>query len=466
MVKDTPDKYDVLPLKLRSALRSQLAASQQATCSALQWLGIIRNLETKGVSRTEIEWSGILRHLEANPARQVHLSELFTFLFSSPPCDLVLQRHISDEFSPDVRFVKQARPAVLPPETIQGGRREVRLLHYTDRSFGFCIWLHVDVAPSLFGRHRYWSFSVPSGWKHLPAFQNNKAFYSVADAMAYGRTLVKSMARRLEVQGFVGSAKSLNHYARFALPQGDDYSEWLMTAPNLREEYWGDHFRIKNLIAHVRTTVRTTLQGDRVLLLEEIQSDWNQELRKAIQDRKQRQRTDDCLDDIFDRIDMPPLNPYLNHWLDAALRMMLLLAVQRGYAGIAWLPGRLHAERFPEADAKGLEVFYDQIVPKAVAKLGKTWGGTCGETQFWTLSRRFDVVRVSRPDRWQVFNVDSGRVVGEGFSDFGRAEEFRRSVEKQVLEVAPCLSISHDMRADIHDDGLPHLGGIGLRPDS
>ena len=33
-------------------------------------------------------------------------------------------------------------------------------------------------------------------------------------------------------------------------------------------------------------------------------------------------------------MDPPPANPYLNHWLEAALRMMmLLLAAQRGYAG-------------------------------------------------------------------------------------------------------------------------------------
>lgn len=460
MSKDTPDKYEVLPLKLWSPLHSHLAASQQLKSSPQQWLGIIRNLEKKGVSRTEIAWSVIISYLESSPARYVQLSELLAFVSSAPPCELVLQRHINDEFSPDVRFVKQERPAEFPPETIRCGRREVRLLHYKDRSFGFCIWLHVDVEPGLFGRHRYWSFSVPSGWKHLPSFQNDKEFYNVSEAMAYGRVLIKSMARRLEAQGFVGSAKNLNHYDRFALPHGEHYTEWLITAPNLPEGYWGEHFRIKNLIAHVRTTLRTTPQGDRVLLLEEIQSDWNQELRAAILNRKLRQLPDDYIDDYIDMIEMPPMNPYLNHWLDAALRMMLLLAVQQGYAGIAWLPGRLHAERFPEADAKGLEAFYDQIVPKAVRNIAKVWSVTLGEMRFSTLSRCFDVTMVSRPDRWRVFCVDSGRVAGDNFPDFEKAEEFRRSIETQVLEVAPCLMISPDMRADIQDDGLPCLGAI------
>ncbi|MBI5922414.1 MAG: hypothetical protein HY847_12335 [Betaproteobacteria bacterium] len=54
--------------------------------------------------------------------------------------------------------------------------------------------------------------------------------------------------------------------------------------------------------------------------------------------------------------------------------MMLMLAANQGFAGIAWLPGTLHAERFPWANAEGLKTFCDRIVPAAVEKLAKSWG--------------------------------------------------------------------------------------------
>ena len=92
-----------------------------------------------------------------------------------------------------------------------------------------------------------------------------------------------------------------------------------------------------------------------------------------------------------DDMDPPPFNPYRNHWLEAALRMMLLIAANQGFAGIAWLPGKLHAERFPWANADGLTMFYDHIVPSAAERLAKSWGAHLSVAQFPTLSRRFKV---------------------------------------------------------------------------
>ena len=140
-------------------------------------------------------------------------------------------------------------------------------------------------------------------------------------------------------------------------------------------------------MAHVRTTVRITPQGGRLLVMEEIQSDWNQALRKAIQEARVRhtEDADECdLIEWDDDLDPPPDNPYLNHWLEAALRMMLLLAANPGLAGIAWLPGTMHAERYPWANAEGLKAFYDRIVPAAAEKLAKSWGARLEAAQFST----------------------------------------------------------------------------------
>ncbi len=487
-------QYETSPLKLWSPLEHQLSACGQTKGSPQQWLGTIRNLQKKGVSAVEIEWSGLLEllgeHQESDvvisqllalaaelqavpapksgehPSQVVHVEELLARLNDAPPCELLLQRHITDEYVPLVRYEKQQRPAKLPPVVVRHGRREVWLLHYMDRTFGLCIWLHVNVDPDMFGHRGYWSFSVPRGSKKLAAQPVGRKFVSVQEAMAYGRALVERMARRLAAQGFVGQTRSLNQFSRFVLPGGEHYTEWLITAPNLPVEYWGEHFELPNIVAHVRTTERKTPAGLRLLVLEEIQSDWNQALRKAIQEaKKQQPEGAEDRDPIGwdDDMEAPPENPYLSHWLDAALRMMLLLAANQGFAGIAWLPGTLHAERFPWANAEGLTAFYDRIVPAAVEKLAKSWSARLNIAQFSTLSRKFDLRKLAGEAGWQVFNVASRKVVGEKFTTYAAAEAFRRSNEDAVIESVPALYLSDEMRDDIRDNGLPYLGAVGKR---
>lgn len=494
MPKQAPEQYEISPLKLWSSLRRYLAACGQTKGSSQQWIGTIRNLQKKGVSAVEIEWSEILSllgddaesdlvfnalsalaaDLEGNPAREraeyvppvLLIDELLDFLDDRPPCDLVLQRHITDEYAPLVHYVKQQRPAKLPPIAIRNGRREVCLLHYRDRTFGLCIWLHTEFDKGLFARHSYWSFSIPRGRKKVAPNQVKRDFRSAQEAMAYGRVLVERMSRRLKAEGFTGQTRSLNFFPSYVLPGGLNYTEWLITAPNVSEEYWGPHFNIPNIVAHVRTTERISPQGARLLVLEEIQSDWNQELRAAIQKASDQHLEDEVGNVIIewdDDLNPPPLNPYLNHWLEAALRMMLLYAANQGYAGIAWLPGKLHAERFSWANAEGLKTFYDRIVSSAVEKLAKSWGAQLAAAQIPTMSRNFIVREVTGKAKWRVLNRDSGIIVGEEFTDRYKAEEFRMSSEVPVLESVTALYISDEMRADIRKNGLPYLGAIGKR---
>lgn len=258
MQTDPLEQYDISPIKLWSLLQRQLAASKQTKGSPQQWVGAIRNLQNKGISAAEIEWSEILLVLDEHPEPVLRIDELLAFLDVKPPCELVLQRHITNEYTPFVRYEKQQRPAKLPPISVRHGRREVRLLHYMDRTFGLCIWLHVDVDADLFGHRGYWSFSVPHGAKKLARHPVGRRFVSGQAAMAYGRAVVERMARRLATEGFVGQTKSVNQFTRFALPGGEHYTEWLITAPNLSVEYWGEHFELPNIVAHVRTTERMT----------------------------------------------------------------------------------------------------------------------------------------------------------------------------------------------------------------
>jgi len=468
----TSEKYELSTLKLWSPLQRYLAINGQPRGTPQQWINTIRNLQKKGVSSVEIEWSKIIPTLEEHPAPLLSIDEVIAFLTAQPPCELVLQRHITDDYAPLAHFQRQQRPAEVLANWFPHGRREARLLHYRDRSFGLCIWLHEEIDPGFFGRHIYWSLSVPGGRKGLVPRKLVRNFGTLHEAKEYGQALVTRMARRLANAGFIGRPKSANRFADYVLSGGEHYTEWLITAPNLPVQYWGPHFDLPNIVAHVRTTERATPEGDRLLVLEEIQSDWNQALRGAIKDAREHHPTG--AEDIEliawdDDTDRPPYNPYRNHWLVAALRMMLLLAANQGVAGIAWLPGKVHAERFPMGNADGLKMFYDHIVPKAVKKLAKSWGLQLSAAPFPTvsLSRRFAVRRVTGVTgarRWRVLKLDSSQFVGSEFANHHQAEAFRRTKENPVLESVSALFIPDEMRADILKHGLPYLGAVGKRP--
>ena len=452
------DIFETQPISLWSSLRQRLADCGQTVAPSEQWFGTIQNLQRSGVSSAEIEGSGIEKYLVSQYGRpRVHVSELLDFLDTEPCCELVLQRHITDEFSPAVRFDKVPLPKEMPPPRSNKGECEVRLLQYRERSFGVCIWVNAGYHQALFGRQKYWTVSVPSGRKHFPKFDATQKFANPVQAMAFGRSLIREVAQHFASKDLVGPTQSKNHFSRYTLPGGENYTEWLITAPNLPMRYFGPHFDVPNLVAHIRTTDRLSPDIGRVLVLEEIQSDWNQALREI-------ELYGRLIDDDSDiEEEAPPDNPFRHHWVDAAVRMMLLLAADRGYVAIAWLPGRIHAERFPSANAVGLEGFYDQLLPKTILKLGKSWGKNIGVISIPTYTRKFDVLRAKGRNGYVVIDKTNGREVDHCFPAIDEADECRLTLESATTEQVPALMIAEAMRSDLIANGLPRLGAVGRR---
>lgn len=454
-----------MPVQLFSALRAKLATHKQETATPAQWAGIVSKLSQQGVSQTEIEWSGLLEHLASLQVRSVGKAALLAWLDKAPVCELALLRLTTNEFAPRVFYERQALPDLMPAHTVRRGCRELRLLQYLDKSFGLHIWLHVLMDSELFGRHCYWSVTVPRGRKKLAEVPLGRGFLTLHEALNYGRELVRRMATRLGKNGFVGQMRSDNSYTRWVLPLGEDYTEWMIVMPNFEPAYRGEHFDVPNIVAHVRTTRRSSPEGMRILLIEEVQSDWNQSLRKCIQGEHEvvEMPPPEVLEDLQIIYDPPPQNPFLNHWMEVALRQMLLLAVHQHQQYLAWLPGDLHAERFPWANAHGLEIFYDQHVRAAMEKLVKPWRGVIEQSSIETLSRCHLVEPVVKGPGWVVLAADGTKAIQKTFSRFEDAEQYRRSLESPVWETVNAVYLPPDMCEDIRANGLPSLGAIGQR---
>jgi hypothetical protein len=460
-------QFEVVPLKLTSLLLSSIRESGTQKARAEQWAGTIRNMQNRGVSAAEIEWSGVLDYLAGMKDCQVSRNQIIDFLEGTGVCDLSLKRCITERYSPTLRYRKFPRPQKMPPYVIVNGRRELQLIHYTEGSFGLAIWLHLEVDNGLFGRHCYWSMAIPRGRRKLGAERGKRRFASVKAAMSYGAQLIGRFTKRLEAEGFIGKKQPLGLYRRYALPGGMSYSEWLLCADRFPDIYSAGHFDTENIVAHIRTTEWAGEDGSKFLLLEEIQSDWNQSLRASLREMTEENAL------LRDQIEMlpldsvdapPPMNPYLNHWLDAALRAMLLLAAENGLSGVGWLPGRFHLERYADYDNEGLSHFYDQLVPAAAKKLARSWGVETLLMKFQTYSRSLNIGYRHSEKVWFIRSRTNGKLIEDGFRCYEDAEVVRLRLEKPVHERVPFIPIGADMRADLNSVGMPFLGAVGNRP--
>jgi len=168
--------------------------------------------------------------------------------------------------------------------------------------------------------------------------------------------------------------------------------------------YGSDHWPDPNVLAHLRMSDRTGPNGEKLLHVEEIQSDWGQEGRKrgfkqppltATEDAELTALTGDVLggrstpeqmarmNELYARQNQYgqiPTAPYVTStpgWTDLALKRAMKEAAEGGHSGIVFTPGSVQAERWPTGDektAKGLMGYYDTVVPSRLQELVKGYG--------------------------------------------------------------------------------------------
>lgn len=149
----------------------------------------------------------------------------------------------------------------------------------------------------------------------------------------------------------------------------------------IKSNYRSSHWSEPNVLAHVRFNVRTGPNGERILFIEEIQSDWHQEGRRKgyKQDNLSKQEnysswgakrgmtpeetkstfgTDDnryqeyvkeqegIADAERKNAKAVPDAPFKTTWPEFVLKRMLRYAAENGYDRIAWTTGEQQAERY------------------------------------------------------------------------------------------------------------------------
>ncbi len=233
------------------------------------------------------------------------------------------------------------------------------------------------------------------------------------------RVLAGDEMRRLrnnpEVPEYVANVvkqDDLPEHEKWTLPGGENYREMLIKPPKGMEEFPGVeiHFRGEpNILASMRLKDRTGPNGEKLLHLEELQSDWHQqgrekgyhdpeklaqaeakinalkaehkrlgEVKALAQTPEEREAISEqrlaIMGEIRDATIMPsdhvPDAPFKKNWEEMALKRLIHHAAENGYHGIVVTPGAEQADRYSLAN-----------VIDEINVIGRTHAGTGEQTR-------------------------------------------------------------------------------------
>jgi hypothetical protein len=395
-----------------STLQRRLHSLGKSKAGGEQWFKTIENFQKKGLRAEEFEWSELipdlsLWHEGEQQFTALELADLCNFKalrLSVIPVVSNAERQIQFAHPPE-RALKKTKK--LPKAQIG----QTRGVTGFDPVLGYRI--EEVLHQTLWGPESHWQAVKHDGTVLRDAW--GQTLHRTRDAATVLAALHASQnfPKRL----------ALGQFAKFSWTGGKDYREWLITLPYLQASYLSGHFNVRNVLAHVRCDVRLGADDERVLMLQEVQSDWAQRARRAISVGVMRQ------DD-----EAPP--PFMKEWAALVMKLVMLHAAHKGLDAVAWTRGAQQVHRWNGLGAGGLIELYDRTLPREVNRIMKPFGLVC------------EVLGVFVPTNFSIKQTENGYEVF--------------SPDRGLLGTAPTLE---DARAFVPDQGhelLYEVHGVRL----
>jgi len=165
---------------------------------------------------------------------------------------------------------------------------------------------------------------------------------------------------------YIPPGRNISNYSEFLITLSDEGGSTLSQKLRDTETDIPTHFESQTsdkIIVHFRTTDRYSGRLEKLLFIDEIQSDWHQAGSKFTYDG--------------DHEGSPPDGPFKDAaWVDLALRRIVQIAAQRGYEGVAFTTGDEQVAIHGYGNAKreaGLRYFYDERMPSRLGKVLRDW---------------------------------------------------------------------------------------------
>jgi hypothetical protein len=239
-------------------------------------------------------------------------------------------------------------------------------------------------------------------------------------------------------------SRDLPKWQEYTLRGGSAYREILVQIDEWPYSYQPRHFRTRNVLIHIRTGLRTSSCGWRMLFLDEVQSDWHADLHaEAKVDLRRRRKA------------VPPPAPFAKEWPLLALALMVWWAQRIVADGIAWSIGDL--QELIWAGYKPPRGLYDRDLPEAAAQLARMLAITLSEVE---ISFRAHGPWVALGDRGWVVHDAMEIPLTKPFDTREQAEHFADLIDGGGTIGVPCLLLEGLSRIQ----SIP-LFGVGRRED-
>ncbi len=426
----THEELHDYPSRLYSSLRRRIEALPQPRATAEQWRHTLNNMCRKGLRREELEWARLPEFLDAHDEGRVDREALLDAI----DLDRIVPRlsnELECESDPHLPFTEQAQriPAY-----------QLRMAGYSlaDDDVGVvrlqCVEPHYRVGVirpggrSLEAKH--WFVLGPYG-KPLHDDVRGTPLFSGREAAVRAAEIHARRSHRLRP-----GVDYSRTYEYMSLYGGEDYREWLVTLPDYHRSHFTAHYHERNILLHIRTKIRESVDGTRVLFVEELQSDWHQALARH-----------------GSRVGIPPA-PFRREWAALGLKLMLMHVVDQGLDGIAWADAAVHELRY-DREMVPLERLYDRDVPNILKRLGRPWGAKLGRARFDTRSPWLHAARCN--ECWKV-EGGAGKFSTRPRYDKQEALALIERHSKAMSLELPLLRLSETMRRHIAERGLPLFG--------
>lgn len=222
---------------------------------------------------------------------------------------------------------------------------------------------------------------------------SGETFYDYEEALEYAESKLDELRHDYQdnPESYREGKNRKPMYEQYVLPGGENYRELLFLLPTSKttSKYQSGHWPYENVLAHTRIDDRTGANGEKILFIEEIQSDWHQagrkhgyksendktelhdleEEKKEIlsvapfrrdplrrsdafknltfeQQEKYRQRLSEIDAQIQSIQGKVPDAPFQKTWHEFVLKRLLRYAAEGGYDAIAWTNGKQQNDRY------------------------------------------------------------------------------------------------------------------------
>ena len=441
---NAPEGENSYLLPLRSKLLDWLERSPQNIASASQWVGVISNLP--GIRIEEIVQSGIFRFLDddCEPSKRVPKKVLINIAAKAlKQCEPTLGANWRFGFRPslDVKVMVDRRPKRVEAEAkrfvdkaqtcYQHPSMGYWMIRTNYEDFWICApnWIVLDDKGKMLRSHK----------KHGGWFPSSLEAFDV---------MHETIRRRMHA---FGKNQPDTHFEMYSLLGGQNYQEWFIRLPNWRFMYRDEHFKVDQLLMHIRTTERMDCDGQLLLMVEEIQSPWHAELRQY---RSESEQIEDTVEDDAINSNSIADAPFTDEWHELGIKAIIWLAIKQGFDHIGFTTGKQQCNRWGEL--VGLKILYDQQIPRCLKKIARQYDCIYSQTLIET-RRPYSRVQENRQSDWELRNAEN-EPVSPPVSDQKIALFYLTQRSPKIKESIRVLQISSSLKKAALAGEMPLFG--------